>query len=247
MKDGKEILRWNIKLIFIFQFMYTSCFSFNRYTYILLPLIFSLFYMFLMICREARDIMHNQFLILNPYWKLWELDASKGMARQNEQRRVFDICFAGETRQLHIVRLMYLTVRPDLEHRVRGENEEIWGLALLFSQTNVGSSAHCLTHTHMETHKEKRCNWLSMIRLFLDPRTLPLIKILICGTILEAVDWYIMRNICLPPVSSSDTQIWHMVSMNKSLSFFFWSWELMTIMHLQQGFESGHCSCTFYM
>lgn len=107
---------------------------------------------------------------------------------------------------------MYLSVQPDLEHWVRGENEEIWGLALLLSQTNVGSSAHCLFlsrapslwHTH--THKEKRCNWLSMIRLFLDPRTLPLIKILICGTILEAVDWYIMHNICLSPVSCSDTQ-----------------------------------------
>lgn len=46
-------------------------------------------------------------------------------ARENEQRHVFDICFAGETRQLHIVWLMYLSVQSDLEHRVREENEEI--------------------------------------------------------------------------------------------------------------------------
>lgn len=134
--------------------------------------------------------------------------------------RVWHLFFAGETRQLHIVWLMYLSVQPDLEHRVREGNEEIWWLALLLSQTNVGSSAHCstltpmhactraTTHTciHTHRHKEKRCNWLSMIRLFLDPQTLPLIKILICRTILEAVDWYIMCNICLPPVSCSETQ-----------------------------------------
>lgn len=89
------------------------------------------------------------------------------------------------------------------------ESDKCWFIcSLLHTHTHACMHTHNHTHlhTHTHTHKEKRCNWLSMIRLFLDPQTLPLIKILICRTILEAVDWYIMCNICLPPVSCSETQ-----------------------------------------
>lgn len=94
---------------------------------------------------------------------------------------------------------------------------------------------HTLAYTH--THKEKRCNWLSMIRLFLDPQTLPLIKILICRTILEAVDWYIMCNICLPPVSCSETQ---------TDTWYLWISPFLTVIMTtcdQQSFESGFFFC----
>ena len=55
-------------------------------------------------------------------WEFGKLVASKGRGRK---MNMFDICFAGKTRQLHIVQLMYLTVQPDLELRVKVENEEI--------------------------------------------------------------------------------------------------------------------------
>lgn len=47
------------------------------------------------------------------------MQTRKAVGKYKHMRHVFDICFAGETGQLHIVWLMYLSVQPDLEHRVR--------------------------------------------------------------------------------------------------------------------------------
>lgn len=81
----------------------------------------------------------------------------------NEDMEAHLTSVAVETGQLHIVWLMYLNVYLDLQRWAGEENEELWGLALPFSQTNV-SSALSVKNTH--THA------LDTIRLFLDPQTL---------------------------------------------------------------------------
>lgn len=137
-KNDMEIWYWSL---FVFG-RYNYCFPFKIGTYSCWYLSMS---SVLMSRCKVRDSVPNDSIV--------EVLRAEHKQREGKGKWtktcVWHLFFAGETRQLHIVWLMYLSVQPDLEHRVREGNEEIWWLALLLSQTNVGSSAHCSTLTPM--------------------------------------------------------------------------------------------------